>query len=107
VSRLKLWKYADNKSRDLVFAKRSGSSSSSLIRSCSITLVCLRWSLMRGASAPPSSHRRNRGTHTTGLLVGAGIGLSVLAGALAGLVPLAVLATRPSSISPEVTKVFE
>jgi hypothetical protein len=37
------------------------------------------------------------------LLVVGGIGLS----ALAGLIPLAVLTTRSSSILPEVTKVFE
>ncbi len=42
-------------------------------------------------------------------LVVGGIGLSALAGAMVGLIPLAVLTTRPpsSSILPEVTKVFE
>ena len=41
------------------------------------------------------------------LLVVGGLGLSALAGAVAGLIPLAVLTTRPSSTLPEVAKVFE
>jgi hypothetical protein len=39
-------------------------------------------------------------------LVG-GISLSPVNGAVAGLIPLAVLTTRPSSTLPEVAKVFE
>ncbi len=41
------------------------------------------------------------------LLVVAGVCLSARFGAAGGLIPLAVLTTRPSSILPEVTRVFE
>ncbi len=49
----------------------------------------------------------NRSSALNILLVVNGASLSVWFGALEGLLPLAVLTTRPSSISPDVTKVFE